>query len=67
MKHKEKEINHTRCQHGYTSSYVETLNLLKANGVDKSQALDCLEFDSDQHPCPDELEEALNIVYGGEQ
>ncbi len=36
---------------------------LKKQGVSKDEILDVLEFDSDQYPNPDLLEQAKEIVY----
>ena len=44
-------------------SYLETFLELKEQGVPKDEALDCLEFDSDQYPDMDELKAALNEAY----
>lgn len=44
--------------------YVDTIKGLKDSGVPKDQALDCLEFDSDEYPDMNELKLALNEVYG---
>jgi hypothetical protein len=46
---------------------VSWFKRLKSNGVEKSEILDVLEFDSDQYPNFDNLEKAKEIVYGGDQ
>ena len=45
-------------------SYVKTIQELKDAGVLKADALDCLEFDSDEYPDMGELKAALDKVYG---
>jgi len=45
---------------------VKSLEYIKNKGVIKIDALDYLEFDSDEYPEPKILKEALKIVYGGE-
>lgn len=51
----------------YFQSLINTLKDFKKDGVTKSEALACLEFDSDEYPDQDELNEALEIVYGEEK
>lgn len=46
------------------ASFVETLRLLKADGVSREDVLDVLEFDSDQYPDYDALKAARDEVYG---
>ena len=46
--------------------YIEVIQDLKDHGIAKDEALNCLEFDSDQDPCPKELNSALDKVYGAE-
>lgn len=45
-------------------SYVETMELLKKQGVTRDEVLDVLEFDSDEYPDKEELEAARDHVYG---
>lgn len=44
-------------------SIIKSLELLKLQGVREEDALDCLEFDSDQYPDPKILEIAMKHVY----
>lgn len=46
------------------TNLIKVLNNLKKNGVPKSEALDCLEFDSDEYPIMGLLNKALDEVYG---
>jgi hypothetical protein len=43
---------------------VESLRIFKKDGISKEEALDYLEFDSDEYPDPEMLEQALEIAYG---
>lgn len=43
---------------------VETLNQFKKDGITKNDALSCLEFDSDEYPDAQVLNQALEKVYG---
>ena len=43
---------------------VQILTEMKKSGVAKGDALDCLEFDSDEYPDMNVLNRALNEVYG---
>ena len=42
----------------------KTIKALKDQGVPYDEVLDALEFDSDQYPNPEELQEARDRVYG---
>jgi len=44
-------------------SIIKSLEILKQQGVSEDEALDCLEFESDQYPDPKVLEIALKQVY----
>lgn len=45
-------------------SYVETMEMLKSQGVTRDDVLDVLEFDSDEYPDHNELKAARDHVYG---
>lgn len=45
-------------------AYIRVLESFRLDGVPRNEALDYLEFDSDQYPDPKELDHALEIVYG---
>jgi hypothetical protein len=45
-------------------NYIKCIESLKQAGVPKSDALSCLEFDSDEYPDMKDLNKALDEVYG---
>ena len=45
-------------------SYVKCIQSLKDSGIKKNDALNCLEFDSDEYPDMVVLKKALEAVYG---
>jgi hypothetical protein len=49
------------------NSYLKMFQLLKAQGITKEEAFDCLEFESDQDPSEIELKAAFNDVFGGDE
>ncbi len=48
----------------FYNNVVKSFEIFKADGIPKSEALDCLEFDSDEYPDMDVLKQVLDEVYG---